>query len=146
MRTFVDHTSVSAAEREQKNRVWLENAIVANDIRMESISDTLPHTNGSPSIGTTQSRPSPARAEKVMESGAPDPFSARHPKTLCCGYEAKTALPYPVMWNPFNKVVQCHNCGHVFEPISLPTNAKPENHSGASGETRPIESVSPLKE
>lgn len=20
------------------------------------------------------------------------------------------------MWNPYNKVVQCHNCGHIYKP------------------------------
>jgi hypothetical protein len=24
------------------------------------------------------------------------------------------------MWNEFNKVVQCHNCGHVYVPAKLP--------------------------
>jgi hypothetical protein len=38
-----------------------------------------------------------------------------HPKTECCGYECSVNIPYPVMWNPFNKVVQCHNCGSVYE-------------------------------
>ena len=27
------------------------------------------------------------------------------------------------MWNPFNKVVQCHNCGMVYEPKGLTGNA-----------------------
>jgi hypothetical protein len=37
-----------------------------------------------------------------------------HPKTQCCGYEAPKSQPYPVYWNPHNKVVQCHNCGTIF--------------------------------
>jgi hypothetical protein len=41
-----------------------------------------------------------------------------HPKTPCCGYKAKADIPYPVFWNPFNKAVQCHNCGHVYCPES----------------------------
>jgi uncharacterized Zn finger protein len=36
-------------------------------------------------------------------------------KTPCCGYEIDNARP-PVMWNEFNGVVQCHNCGHVYVP------------------------------
>lgn len=39
-----------------------------------------------------------------------------HPTTLCCGYAASLDRPYPVMWNEFNKVVQCHNCGHQYTP------------------------------
>lgn len=39
-----------------------------------------------------------------------------HPPTECCNYSAPITLPYPVMWNKFNKVVQCHNCGHVWVP------------------------------
>jgi hypothetical protein len=35
------------------------------------------------------------------------------PVTLpCCGY----ANPEAVKWNPFNQVVQCHNCGHTYTP------------------------------
>lgn len=30
----------------------------------------------------------------------------------CCGYYD----PSVVKWNPFNKVIQCHNCGHIYEP------------------------------
>ena len=33
-------------------------------------------------------------------------------KTKCCDYHDPTA----VQWNPFNEVVQCHNCGHVYMP------------------------------
>jgi len=29
----------------------------------------------------------------------------------CCGYSG----PNPIKWNPFNKVVQCHNCGAVYD-------------------------------
>ena len=39
-----------------------------------------------------------------------------HPPTECCNYSAPITIPYPVMWNEFNKVVQCHNCGHVWVP------------------------------
>ncbi len=35
----------------------------------------------------------------------------------CCGYHDPTA----VMWNPYNKVVQCHNCGRVWVPRSDPS-------------------------
>lgn len=30
----------------------------------------------------------------------------------CCGYEN----PEVVMWNDFNRVVQCHNCGAAWAP------------------------------
>lgn len=46
--------------------------------------------------------------------------STTHPPTQCCNYTCSTSLGYPIMWNPFNKVVQCHNCGNIF----LPTNSK----------------------
>jgi hypothetical protein len=48
----------------------------------------------------------------MAESG----FAGVAPPTLCCGYQPNPKLPHPVMWNPFNKVVQCHNCGQVWEP------------------------------
>jgi hypothetical protein len=38
------------------------------------------------------------------------------PDCLCCGYKINPLLPHPVMWNPFNKVVQCHNCGTIWRP------------------------------
>lgn len=39
-----------------------------------------------------------------------------HPTTLCCGFAAASDRPFPVMWNPSNGVVQCHNCGHQYTP------------------------------
>lgn len=30
----------------------------------------------------------------------------------CCGYADASA----VKWNEFNKVIQCHNCGHIYSP------------------------------
>ncbi len=42
------------------------------------------------------------------------PGSKTH-KTLCCGYKIDNTRPV-VMWNEFNGVVQCHNCGHVYVP------------------------------
>jgi hypothetical protein len=30
----------------------------------------------------------------------------------CCGYTDANA----VKWNPFNGIVQCHNCGHTYAP------------------------------
>jgi len=41
---------------------------------------------------------------------------ATHSPTECCNYSAPLRLPYPVMWNEFNKFVQCHNCGQVWNP------------------------------
>ena len=37
-----------------------------------------------------------------------------HPKTPCCNYTCTTDIPYPVMWNPYNKEIQCHNCGEIY--------------------------------
>lgn len=36
-------------------------------------------------------------------------------KTICCQYEYGK-LPHPVYFNPYNNVVQCHNCGEVYVP------------------------------
>ena len=36
-------------------------------------------------------------------------------RTRCCNYEINDDRPV-VMWNPGNRVVQCHNCGHVYVP------------------------------
>lgn len=43
---------------------------------------------------------------------------AYHPPTNCCNYICSTDIPYPVMWNQFSKVIQCHNCGQVFIPTN----------------------------
>jgi len=45
-------------------------------------------------------------------------------KTACCSYEIDNKNP-PVFWNEFNGVVQCHNCGHVYDPKQY--NAKPQD-------------------
>jgi hypothetical protein len=37
----------------------------------------------------------------------------------CCQYVLTDTQKYPVFWNPFNKVVQCHNCGHIWTPESI---------------------------
>jgi hypothetical protein len=46
----------------------------------------------------------------------PEPTPS-HPATPCCKYRAELSNAYPVFWNPFNKVVQCHNCGHQYVPV-----------------------------
>ncbi len=62
------------------------------------------------------------KEDRVREVNLPVPFLAEkdlvlsHPPTLCCHYRCRADVPYPVMWNPFNKVVQCHNCGQVYVP------------------------------
>lgn len=43
-----------------------------------------------------------------------------HPPTPCCNYVCSTENAYPVMWNPFNGVVQCHNCGEAYTPVTRP--------------------------
>ncbi len=45
------------------------------------------------------------------------------PATLCCNYISTVKLGFPVYFNEGNKVVQCHNCGHVWEPIKMNGNA-----------------------
>ncbi len=39
--------------------------------------------------------------------------------TLCCQYLCPDDLAYPVYWNPYNKVVQCHHCGRVYVPTDI---------------------------
>jgi hypothetical protein len=41
--------------------------------------------------------------------------NARDLVVPCCGYFARRS-DYPVMWNEYNEVVQCHNCGAVWMP------------------------------
>lgn len=53
------------------------------------------------------------RVVSLEQNDYPEP---KHPATACCGYRAPMALPYPVFWNEMNKVIQCHSCGHQFEP------------------------------
>jgi hypothetical protein len=52
------------------------------------------------------------------ECPTPPPF---HLPTPCCKYRAELSNAYPIFWNPFNKVVQCHNCGHQYEPVKPPS-------------------------
>jgi hypothetical protein len=42
-----------------------------------------------------------------------------NPKLSCCGYEIRPTSESPVKWNPYNKVVQCHNCGQTYEPKNV---------------------------
>ena len=56
------------------------------------------------------------RQKQQQEIAAATEF---HPTTRCCGYAAFKDSPYPVMWNPGNQVVQCHNCGCVYGPGSF---------------------------
>ncbi len=39
-----------------------------------------------------------------------------HDPTQCCGYKVDFDSPYPVFYNPFNRSVQCHNCGSIYRP------------------------------
>ncbi len=36
--------------------------------------------------------------------------------TSCCGYIPSRYGEHPIKWNPYNQVVQCHNCGAVKTP------------------------------
>jgi hypothetical protein len=52
------------------------------------------------------------------------------PHKLPCGCEWQRTtedLAGPVMWNPYNGVVQCHKCGQVYSPGSLPSPAPQPN-------------------
>jgi hypothetical protein len=37
-------------------------------------------------------------------------------KTDCCGKEFTFTHDHPVKWNPYNEVIQCHMCGHIYVP------------------------------
>ncbi len=62
-------------------------------------------------------------SEPLQEKGEAmsDDKLKRHLPIECCNYSCPTNIPYPVMWNPFNKVVQCHNCGQVWQPKNTRT-------------------------
>ena len=49
----------------------------------------------------------------------------------CCGYTDASA----VKWNPFNNVVQCHNCGQVY---TTPPQRKPLTHKEIWNAIRPL--------
>jgi hypothetical protein len=43
-------------------------------------------------------------------------------KTPCCGYDTSKdgqggRSQFVIMWNAFNRVVQCHNCGAQFKLV-----------------------------
>lgn len=38
---------------------------------------------------------------------------------MCCGYAPPSGFNYPVYWNQYNGVVQCHNCGQIYVPEKL---------------------------
>lgn len=52
--------------------------------------------------------------KEITEARQPPPF---HLPTPCCKYRAELSDAYPIFWDPFNKVVQCHNCGHQYVPV-----------------------------
>ena len=42
-------------------------------------------------------------------------------ETPCCGYKFETPPDAgPIYWNPYNNVVQCHNCGQAFYMLGAP--------------------------
>jgi hypothetical protein len=51
------------------------------------------------------------------DSGFEQHGTPAHLPTPCCKYRAELSNAYPIFWNPFNKVVQCHNCGHQYAPV-----------------------------
>ncbi len=63
---------------------------------------------------------------EAIKSNQPKPVTGEQ---LPCGctIEPDDAMKSSVFWNPFNNVVQCHKCGHVYEPKAYP---KPTRHGG----------------
>jgi uncharacterized protein YegP (UPF0339 family) len=55
---------------------------------------------------TGEPRALPDRDDATTGVGPPD--------AACCGY----GNPDAVRWNPYNRVVQCHNCGQVYAPTT----------------------------
>jgi hypothetical protein len=52
-------------------------------------------------------------------------------KLPCCGYTDASA----VKWNPFNRVVQCHNCGQTYtQPQRSESSGKPSAWVGLTNE------------
>jgi hypothetical protein len=49
----------------------------------------------------------------------------------CCGYKA-SINDHPVKWNPWNKVVQCHNCGQIWEALVKQSDRKPDEPNGGA--------------
>ncbi len=37
-------------------------------------------------------------------------------RTQCCGY-VQSETDSIIRWNPYNGVVQCHNCGTMYVPV-----------------------------
>jgi len=73
-------------------------------------------------VEITEREPSAVQKDSgAIDSGMPQPeqHSGFHPAqekvAPCCGYQYKDD-DYPVMWNPWNKVAQCHNCGETYVP------------------------------
>lgn len=84
----------------------------------------IPLGNTTGTIKAVHDRPNHTVYEVELDGGGTDPLYGfqlekidMHPKTECCGYESPTDTVYAVQWNPYNKVVQCHNCGHAFAPV-----------------------------
>ena len=72
--------------------------------------------------GLLTHHPHTRKIESEIPSGLPPlppvpGVTPSHPPTPCCNYEAELSNAYPVFWNPFNSVVQCHNCGHQYEAV-----------------------------
>ena len=49
--------------------------------------------------------------------------------TLCCSYpiEREANNRCVIMWNEYNHVVQCHNCGEVYTPAGTKMDSKASN-------------------
>ena len=51
-------------------------------------------------------------------------------KLPCCGYEVETGMFGPVFWNPYNGWVQCHNCGTIYEIMTMKKERREFNSVG----------------
>jgi hypothetical protein len=71
-----------------------------------------------------QERQQPPATDEVtrLEMGG-DLVTALPEDRLPCGctIDANDKMRSSVFWNPFDKVVQCHKCGHVYEPAAART-------------------------
>lgn len=53
-------------------------------------------------------------------------------KTPCCGYVFNVGDHGPILWNPYNDIVQCHNCGQGFIMHTPGTDAEQQRLDAAA--------------
>ena len=103
-------------------QVWSER-IFGIDMRFENVQDAIAFREKLDEATTPQAQPAQQAAAvmpcgavvsnvyEAYEAGKKAQPAQQEPVVLpCCGYTDASA----VKWNPYNQVVQCHNCGQVY--------------------------------